>query len=369
VNSYLARINSLAIPTPKTSELPSVSVFSGGGGLDLGLSLAGFNVRYSTDKEESYCKTISTNFPKCFSHTQDIKDITSESIYNVIGETAIELLAGGSPCQSFSILGKRESFNDARGQLVFQFIRLIQELDPSVFVFENVPGILTLNKGQDWELLYSIFESTGYTLHQRVLNAADFGIPQIRRRLFVVGFREATKFQFPRSTHRSPEQDLNLLECNLPEWIPSKLAFEQIDDLLNHDVRPHGDRVRNRYDLIPPGGRDLVDHTNRIHPEKPAGTVLVGSKAGGGRPHIHPFLPRHITAREAARLQSFPDWYVLQGTQTAQYRQVGNAVPPLLGLAVGEAIRKALDSFSPTPQPLLYDRKPGLLEKKYSNVF
>ena len=362
MNHYLSKINSLEKPTSKSVGSASVSFFSGGGGLDLGLSLAGFDIRYASDEEEFYCRTVEANFPNCFVDVQDIRDTTAESIYKVIGETPVELLAGGSPCQSFSILGKRESFNDVRGQLVFEFIRLIEELAPNVFIFENVPGILTLNKGNDWALLRSSFESTGYKLYEKVLNAADFGIPQIRKRLFVVGFRESVKFEFPMPTHRNPTQSLSLLEYCLPEWLPAKLALENVSNLSNHDIRPHGDRVRNRYRLLPPGSRDSVDHTNRIHPDKPAGTVLVGSKAGGGRPHIHPYLPRHITAREAARLQSFPDWYVFQGTQTAQYRQVGNAVPPLLAYWVGEAIRQALNLNLMPSQPLTGKHKSKRLE-------
>jgi DNA (cytosine-5)-methyltransferase 1 len=362
VNHYLSKINSLKKPTSVETDLISVSVFSGGGGLDLGLSHAGFDIQYASDIERSYCETISINFPECFVDPQDIRNTTAESIYELIGKSSIELLSGGSPCQSFSILGKRESFNDSRGQLVFEFIRLIKQLNPKVFIFENVPGILTLNKGEDWKFLRTKFESTGYTLHEKVLNAADFGIPQIRKRLFVVGFREPVKFEFPTRIYRDPGQVPNLLEYNMPEWMPAKLALECISGLPNHDIRPHGDRVKTRYKLVPPGSRDLVDHTNRIHPEKPAGTVLVGSKAGGGRPHIHPYLPRHITAREAARLQSFPDWYIFQGTQTAQYRQVGNAVPPLLAYEVGKAIRKALSLSLITTHPQIRKSKSNLLE-------
>ena len=331
--------------------MASVSFFSGGGGLDLGLSLAGFNIKYASDEEKAYCKTIEANFPNCFVDIQDIRKTTAESIHEIIGKAPIELLAGGSPCQAFSILGKRESFNDSRGQLVFEFIRLVEELRPRAFVFENVPGILTLNKGRDWALLLSYFEATGYSLHEKVLNAADFGVPQIRKRLFVVGFREAVKFEFPTPTHRNPARSPSLLEYGLPEWIPAKFALEGVEGLSNHDIRPHGDRVQNRYKLVPPGSRDPVDHTTRIHPDKPSGTVLVGSKAGGGRPHIHPNLPRHISPREAARLQSFPDWYIFQGTQTAQYRQIGNAVPPLLACAIGLEIRRALNSNSTSFSP------------------
>ena len=362
MNHYISKINSLERPVAKVSGMVSVSVFSGGGGLDLGLSLAGFDIGYASDEERYYCDTLKLNFPGCFVDVKDVKDINMNSICEVIGKSHIELLSGGSPCQAFSILGKRKSFDDERGQLVFEFIRLIEELAPSVFIFENVPGILTLNKGSDWEFLRSRFESTGYKIFQKVLNAADFGIPQIRKRLFVIGFRKATNFIFPSPTHYNPSQDPNLLEYCLSKWLPAKLVFESTSSLLNNDIRPHGDRVRNRYKLVPQGSRDLIDHTNRIHAEKPAGTVLVGSKAGGGRPHIHPYLPRHITVREAARLQSFPDWYVFQGTQTAQYRQVGNAVPPLLAYAVGKAIRQALDLNSLTDRPIAEKYKSGCLD-------
>lgn len=342
MNHYLSTINSLRSPPSLANEMIAVSVFSGGGGLDLGLSYAGFDIKYASDEEKLYCDTLKLNFPNCFVDVKDIKDVTNTSIAEVLGTNRIHLLSGGSPCQAFSILGKRRSFEDERGQLAFEFIRLIKELNPDAFIFENVPGILTLNKGNDWLLLRARFESTGYKLYQSVLNAADFGIPQIRKRLFIVGFSKAINFDFPKPTHRASSQIPSLLEQELSDWLPAKLAFEEICDAPNHDIRPHGDKVRSRYELISQGSRDPVDHTTRIHPDKPAGTVLVGSKAGGGRPHIHPYLPRHITAREAARLQSFPDWYIFEGTQTAQYRQVGNAVPPLLAYEIGKAIRKAL---------------------------
>jgi DNA (cytosine-5)-methyltransferase 1 len=243
VNHYLSKINSLEKPTAKVSGMASVSVFSGGGGLDLGLSLAGFDISYASDEEKYYCDTLNLNFPGRFVDVKDIKDINDKSICEVIGEAHIELLSGGSPCQSFSILGKRKSFDDERGQLVFEFIRLIEELAPNVFIFENVPGILTLNKGNDWELLLSRFESTGYKIYQKVLNAADFGIPQIRKRLFVIGFRKAINFDFPSPTHYNPSQDPNLLEYCLSKWLPAKLAFENISSLPNHDIRPHGTQI------------------------------------------------------------------------------------------------------------------------------
>ena len=126
--------------------------------------------------------------------------------------------------------------------------------------------------------------------------------------------------------------------------LPSRWALENVDNLQNHYLRPHGKAVKERYSTIPQGGRDKVDHTDRIDPDRPSGTVLVGSSAGGGRPHIHPFQDRVISPREAARLQSFPDWYIFQGTTSAQFRQTGNAVPPLLAYEIGRRIRESLDN-------------------------
>ncbi len=341
-NSYLNRLKALSLPSSR-EKLIAVSLFSGGGGLDLGLSFAGFNFKYANDEVQSYCDTIAHNFPDCITQAKDIRNISGQEIKERIKSETISLLAGGPPCQAFSILGKRTSFSDLRGQLVFDYIRIINELKPDAFIFENVPGLLSLNQGEDWNRLYSYFKTeTGYNLYTDILNAADYGVPQIRKRVFVVGFRQSTTFTFPPPLYRQPS-NLDLPKQNLPEWIPAKQALEQVEGLPNQNIRTHGERVRNRYKQIPPGGRDKVDHTDRIHPEKPSRTVLVGSKAGGGRPHIHPYFPRHITVREAARLQSFPDWYKFLGTSTAQYRQVGNAVPPLLALAVGKSIQMALE--------------------------
>lgn len=345
MNSYLTALNSLQIPQKKSQKLVAVSFFSGGGGLDLGLSLAGFDFRYANDEVQYYCDTLTYNFPHCITEVQDIKQLKGDKIKDLINGVPISLIAGGPPCQSFSILGKRGSFDDSRGQLVYDYIRLINELQPKAFIFENVPGLLTLNNGEDWNNLFYHFEvETGYELYTDILNAADYGVPQIRKRVFVIGFQKPTEFKFPEKEYRNP-LNLELANISLPCWIPSKLALENVEGLHNHDIRIHGDRVRSRYEQIPQGGRDRIDHTDRIDPEKPSGTVLVGSKAGGGRPHIHPYLPRHITVREAARLQSFPDWYKLLGTSTAQYRQIGNAVPPLLARAVGRSIHSTLSNL------------------------
>ena len=329
MNDYIERLNSLVIT--KNNRLPSVGLFCGGGGLDLGLSLAGFNMAYATDNEAACIKTIVHNFPDSYAVTKSAFDLTGKEILETLGTEEIELLAGGSPCQSFSILGKRTALTDQRGLLVFEHIRLINELQPKAFIFENVPGILNSNKGEDWKLLIKAFaEKTGYEINFTVLNAAEYGVPQIRKRVFVVGFIDFTLFDFPSPTLLSNQ------------WIPSEAALIECKGLCNHVKRNHSAAIVERYSSLKPGTRDKIDRTDRIDGSKPSGTVLVGSGKGGGRPFIHPWESRHITTREAARLQSFPDWYEFKGTPTQQYRQVGNAVPVLLAKALGESIIKAL---------------------------
>lgn len=345
-NEYLERLSSLGKAGNPKSYLNLVSLFSGGGGLDLGLTHAGFRGVFLSDIEVPHCETLRKNFPEANIREANCSELTGDAIRQYAGRKQFDLLAGGPPCQAFSILGNRGSFSDPRGSLVFDYVRLVKELSPRAFIFENVPGLMTVRGGKDWEELVSFMRcETGYTLFTSVLNAADYGIPQIRRRVFVVGFKSSRRqFSFPKPTHANAEGNGNLFSSSLKPWVPAKFALELVEGSPNHRIRQHGVRVRSRYERIPPGGRDAVDHTDRIHPERPSGTVLVGSSAGGGRPFIHPFSPRHLTVREAARLQSFPDTYIFEGPETWQYRAVGNAVPPILAYLMGLEVFKALKS-------------------------
>lgn len=195
----------------------------------------------------------------------------------------------------------------------------------------------------DWRGLIKYFEDkTRFFLRTTKLNSADFGVPQVRQRVLLVGFREKEKadaFEWPKPTH---SDDFLGVASNLKPYCSSSFALQFVDGLPNHELRNHSQRVIDRYKLVPQGGRDKKDHTDRIDSLKPSGTVLVGSGAGGGRPFIHPTEHRHITVREAARLQSFPDWWHFAGGPTASYRQVGNAVPPIMAKAVAKQILKVL---------------------------
>lgn len=316
-----------------------ISLFSGGGGLDLGAYLAGFRTLFACDLKETFVSTIRGNLPHTNIYSGDIMDLSAEDILRLSGVEAgeVDLMIAGPPCQSFSILGKRKALDDPRGKLTQKYFDVISEIRPRAFLFENVPGLLTVNKGDDFRNLWNYLqERTGYTLFSNVCHASDYGIPQFRDRVIIVGFREDVDcgaFRFPQRFSA---------EVDLPARVPSKWALEDVEDKRNHVVRKHGPVVKARYEATKPGTRCKTDHTDRIDPENPAGTVLVGSSAGGGRPHIHPVYPRVITVREAARLQSFPDWYVFSGSTTDQYRQVGNAVPPLMAYEILRVVHSVL---------------------------
>jgi len=353
--TYVQKLTDLygAAATPHRESTPheiarhpytSVSLFSGGGGMDVGLDMAGFRLVTATDFVPAACETVKFNFPAARVVCDDIQRLSAHDLVpaDIAG---VDLLCGGPPCQAFTILGRRKSFGDPRGALVFDYVRLVKEVGPRAFLFENVKGLKSVNKGQDWKALLQYFwDETGYRIFETVLNAAHFGVPQFRERVFVVGFKSTdVSFRFPIPTHGEAKREGDFFCDDLHPFVTVREAFEGLDESTpNHVKRIHGERVATRYSKIPPGGRDKVDHTDRLEWDRPSGTVLVGSSAGGGRPHIHPEEHRHITAREAARLQSFPDGYVFQRGSTAQYRQIGNAVPPLLAYAIGNEIKKSI---------------------------
>jgi DNA (cytosine-5)-methyltransferase 1 len=337
MNKYLKLLNEQKIPKEKNG-LNFISLFSGGGGLDLGFSLASYNGLYSTDIVGYYCQTIRHNFPKHIVENHDLNNLSGKHVLTTI-KSKVDLIIGGPPCQSFSILGNRKSTEDPRGKLVFEYARFIKEISPKGFLFENVPGILTVNKGNDWqELLHYFSDVTGYHLSWRKLNALNYGAPQSRERVILFGFKKS-KFT------NWPEPLYHLNGVNGHSVFTSGMALEKVDGLPNHIKRIHSLEVEKRYSLIKQGERCQKDHTDRIDVMKPSRTVLVGSSGGGGRPFIHPIEHRHITVREAARLQSFPDWYEFKGTATAQYRQVGNAVPPLFAKALAISVYEHLSKM------------------------
>lgn len=342
---------------PKPRKL--ISFFSGGGGLDLGLEAAGFETVFATDIDyhscqtlqngKEYCKTVKLPFLQSAIIKQaDVISLTSEEVMRTAGikKGEVDLMAGGPPCQAFSIFGKRQGVKDPRGLLPYEYLRLLREIEPKAFVFENVFGLLTIHGGETFKELCEQLENPGdgvnYTLSIFRLNAADYGVPQFRDRIFIMGSREGRKIEcIPKICSPNLESAYDGQRHLLP--------YRKVSDglrelpplgtkLANHTSRVHSQRIIERYTNLKHGERDSKTRINKLHPEKPSFTIIVGSDKGGGKGHVHPVEAREVSPRESARMQTFPDWWGFSGTSRHPIRQVGNAVPPLLAAVVGREI-------------------------------
>lgn len=266
----------------------------------------------------------------------------------LIGKPFEGVFIGGPPCQPFSIAAnqrfsrsgenfKRVGFaHEKNGNLFFDYVRLILEFKPKVFVVENVPGLRDLDGGEQLSAAIELLEDNGYRVNEpTVLNAADYGVPQFRDRLFVIGSRVDGEFAFPTKTaHIGCAAALQ----NLPKGVA------------NHETREHKTGSIERYMRLRYGQRDQLGRVDRLDPTLPSKTVIAGGTNGGGRSHLHPEVPRTLSVRECARLQTFPDDYVFLGPTARQFTQVGNAVPPVLAAAIATSVA---DAYFPAQWALL----------------
>lgn len=329
----------------KENNIPVVSFFSGAGGLDLGFEAAGFSHLILVEKIELFCNTLRANRPnwKVIGPPLGEGDVSkidemSELLSPIVGSKQFEgVFVGGPPCQPFSIASnqrynksgenfKRTGFSHkTNGNLLFDYVELIKKYRPASFLIENVPGLLEVDGGEQLQKAYSDLEACGYSLHEPlVLLAAEHNVPQNRTRLFIIGNRMGKSFKPPSMTG-------NQMNCSAVFDLP----YFGID---NHVTRNHSAESIERYMRLPYGSRDQLGRVDRLNPLFPSKTVIAGGTAGGGRSHLHPFIPRTISVRECARIQTFPDEYIFTGPVARQFTQVGNAVPPVLAAQLGMAI-------------------------------
>ena len=316
--------------------------FSGAGGLHLGLEQSGFDVILSTDIGIHQENTHKKNWPNCPFLRKDIRQLNAPELLKIAGGRRPNLIAGGPPCQGFSTLGDKLS-SDPRNDLFSSYLRLAKDLEPEFILIENVKALTTMYGGRFSDWIKAKLLNLGYAVTCKVLNAADFGVPQIRNRAFFLGHRINGEYSFPLPTHghnKSHKYE------NVGDWINDLINKD--DKIPNHISLNHSNKVIERYNLIPEGGRlpppeELPKHIRRknfgntykrLHREKPSLTMVPGNNAFP----IHPTLPRSLTPREAARLQSFPDEFIFTGDRRNQCILVGNAVPPLLAKAIGKSI-------------------------------
>jgi DNA (cytosine-5)-methyltransferase 1 len=391
----------------------AVDLFAGVGGLSLGFEQAGFDVVAAVEFDPIHAATHKLNFPKCSVICRDIRSLSGREIRSLagIGNRTIDVLFGGPPCQGFSYMGQRV-LTDSRNSLIFHFLRLIVELRPRTFVMENVPGIASGSHSDLLSKLIAQFKEVGYKVRQphRILNAAHYGVPQDRKRLFLIGSRSDTflpeypiGFTIPPPNGRRNGANC-LLNLDLPSCPTAKDAIGDLPDLGGYDYlfdsdelscklakgsnyaltlrsvvedpndysysrqfnrfvltgclrAHHTDCSMKRFAATIPGTTEPISRFFRISPQGICNTLRAGTATDRGafsapRP-IHPIYPRCISVREAARLHAYPDWFRFHRTIWHGFRQIGNSVPPLLARAVAASVMVALGEKPTKPKRMI----------------
>ena len=332
-------------PATQQKKLPTtIELFAGAGGLALGIEKAGFDTIGLVEFDKDASDTLRCNRPNWRVINDDIANISCLDLPE-------DLLSGGAPCQSFSYAGKRLGLEDARGTLFYHYAKFLEQLQPKMFLFENVRGLLTHDGGRTYKTITDIFESTGYTIQKQILNAWDYGVAQKRERLITIGIRndlvEKVSYEFPVPHKYKPVLKDILLDCPKSEGTP------------------YSEYKRRIFELVPPGGywRDIPEEVareymkscwfmeggrtgilRRLSLDEPSLTVLT-SPSQKQTDRCHPLEARPFTVRENARCQSFPDDWQFCGSVGSQYKQVGNAVPVNLAYDIAVKIKEALENL------------------------
>ncbi len=341
----------------RATSFSSIELFAGAGGLALGLERAGFQAVLLNEWDKHACATLRHNRPNWNVLEGDVCDIDFTPYRG-----KIDLLSGGFPCQAFSYAGKGEGFNDIRGTMFFQFARAIEEVQPKVILGENVRGLLSHDSGRTIATIKQTLRDLGYVLVEpRILNAVHFRVPQKRERVMIVGIRadlaDKAQFMWPephirQMTMTDALKAGELYDCDVPVSIGQSYT----------------EYKKSVLDLVPQGGcwRDLPDDVAREYMK--GSYFLGGGKTGMARrlgwhepsltltcapaqnqtERCHPDETRPLTVREYARIQTFPDDWVFQGSMNQQYKQIGNAVPVNLAFAVGQSLIQVLNSLKQT---------------------
>lgn len=326
-----------------------IDLFSGSGGLSLGFDNAGFKNLFSVDIEPDFCKTYQRNFPNHRLLNKDIAKLTEQEIIRLLNGKSVDVVIGGPPCQGFSIAGSigRRFIDDPRNHLFKEFARVVSIVKPKIFVMENVSRLYTHNHGNTRKEILGEFEKIGYSVICQVLNTADFGVPQQRRRIIFIGTSlKEVNLKFPSPTHSSSEyvtikdaiQDLPVLKSGEESTVP------------NHNSMKHTQQMLEKMAFVKDGG-DRLDIPEKIRPQK--GDVRKYIRYDSSKPSIcitgdmrkvfHYEQNRALTVRELARIQTYPDDFIFEGNVISQQQQVGNSVPPLFAFTLAKNVLEILE--------------------------
>ena len=319
-----------------------VDLFCGAGGMTQGLLKAGFKPVASVEVNPVASETYTRNFQECHHFCGDIETFNPKNWQGNFPSTEVHLVVGGPPCQGFSVAGKRNP-EDNRNRLFQEFIRIVAEIRPWYVVMENVPGILTIKNGAVKKAICEAFAAIGYPhISIAILESADYGVPQIRPRAIFIANRFEKSNPYPKAQLTMENyKPIESAIFDLPAYTP-------IPEI-NHQWTQHSQKYMERLAKVPPGGslyETYVDAFKRQYPGKPSMTI----KENHGGTHIHPYLNRVISAREMARLQTFPDSFIFAGSMKKAMWQIGNAVPPRLAECIGYALIPNLNAIASSTQ-------------------
>lgn len=368
----------------KIKKLKVIDLFCGVGGLSYGFSHNdNFEIVAANEILPKMGKAYLLNHPTTKVYIEDIKNFNYQKIENDLGIkiSDIDIIVGGPPCQAYSTVGKR-LIDDPRGKLFQEYYRVLKEFNPKFFLYENVKGLLSMDNGDLLKTIISLFESLGYKVQYKLLNAADYGSPQIRERIFIVGSKLNTEFVYPKPTHYNPlEVDLShnglqpyltLEEAigDLPFIKTNEKGYEYTCEpqngfqklmrenaplkIMDHSSPKNNDKLVKIMESLPDGGTpenlpiDLKPTSgfkntySRLWWRRPSTTITRNLSTPSSSRCIHPKAPRPLTTREGARIQCFPDDYQFYGSRSDKNLQIGNAVPTFLSNAMAKSI---LDNF------------------------
>lgn len=324
-----------------------VSLFSGCGGLDLGIEGGfkylncyyeknPFKIIWANDINEKATQTQKLNFPNANVVCRDITKILENESTNQLSvfdeefklPNSADVVIGGFPCQDFSLAGKRQGFNVQRGKLYQSMAKVIELLKPKVFLAENVKGIISWENGLAIKTIIEDFSKLGYNVEYRLFNTADYGVPQCRERVIIVGVRNDLNIdiEWPKPTH-------SMFDKNLKSWLTIKDAIGDLEDVNIHNSLPNNGYSKAK--LFEGKQGNTITRA-----DKPAPTMRAEHH---GNIEFHYCLPRRLSAREAARIQTFPDSFVFVKSTTDAYRQVGNAVAPVFAWHLAQMLKKILN--------------------------
>jgi DNA (cytosine-5)-methyltransferase 1 len=349
-----------------------VDLFAGVGGLSYGFSqLPQFKILAANEIEKDISAAYQLNHPDVEMLNFDINDLTEDMLEKTLRGQKVDIIVGGPPCQSYSTLGKRQM--DERANLFMQYKRVLKILNPKAFVFENVVGILSMDKGSLFKQIQSEFEELGYILQHKVLNAVNYGVPQYRERVILVGFKESNNFVYPQPTHgeglkpyvtlKDAIGDLPPLESGEKKNYYSSISTNEFlafvrsnsyDSVEEHCAPKNGEHLIRIMKALK-DGQSKKDLPENIRPksgygntyaklwwERPSTTITRNFACPSSSRCIHPRDSRAMSIREGARLQSFPDDYKFYGSDGMKRLEIGNAVPPLLSVAIAKQMLEAL---------------------------